>query len=174
MKYIKLTLTFFLFFVFLTNYTYASDPHFIDFAKVLNESIAGKKAQDDLRKKFDQENKKYIKLEKNIREEEKTLINQKKLITPEEYKNKVQALRKKVADLQKNKQKSLSNLSKSKNQAKAELLKTLNPIIKKYMEDNNIRVVLDKKSILLGDTTLEITKQVVDILNKELKSLNIK
>ncbi|MDC0473175.1 OmpH family outer membrane protein [Pelagibacteraceae bacterium] len=174
MKHLKIIFAVILFSTLSINFLQASDPHFIDFTKVLNQSIAGKKAQEDLRKKFDQENQKFTKIEKVIREEEKTLINQKKLITPEEYKKKVQALRKKVDSLQKNKQKSLNNLTKSKNNAKTQLLKSLNPIIKKYMEDNKIRVVLDKKSILLADTKLEITKQVIDILNKELKSLNIK
>ena len=40
------------------------------------------------------------------------------------------------------------------------------------MEDNKIRIVIDKKSILLGDTNLEITDQIISILNKELSSLN--
>ena len=42
------------------------------------------------------------------------------------------------------------------------------------MEKNKIRLVLDKKSILLGDTNLEITTQIIDILNKKVKSLNLK
>ena len=41
------------------------------------------------------------------------------------------------------------------------------------MEENKIRIVLDKKSVLLGDTTLEITSKIIDILNKELKSIKI-
>ena len=42
------------------------------------------------------------------------------------------------------------------------------------MEDNKIRLVLDKKAVLLGDNKLEITKEIIDVLNKELTSLNIK
>ena len=42
------------------------------------------------------------------------------------------------------------------------------------MEDNKIRLVLDKKSILLGDQNLEITSQIIDILNKKVTSLNLK
>ena len=38
---------------------------------------------------------------------------------------------------------------------------TSNPIIKKYMEENKIRIVLDKSSILLGDSTLDITDPVI-------------
>jgi len=41
------------------------------------------------------------------------------------------------------------------------------------MEENNIRLVLDKKSVILGDTTLEITDQIITILNKELPSIKI-
>ena len=41
------------------------------------------------------------------------------------------------------------------------------------MVDNKIRIVLDKKSVLMGDTNLEITDQIIAILNKELKSLKV-
>ena len=41
------------------------------------------------------------------------------------------------------------------------------------MEDNKIRLVIDKKNVLLGDSSLEITSQIIEILNKELKSLNL-
>ena len=53
------------------------------------------------------------------------------------------------------------------------LLKAVNPIIKQYMEENNIRIVLDKQSVLMGDKTLEITEQVITILNKEVSKLKI-
>ena len=41
------------------------------------------------------------------------------------------------------------------------------------MEDNNIRIVLDKQSVLMGDASLEITSQIIKILNKEVSSLKI-
>tara|TARA_B110000211_G_scaffold222535_1_gene271344 strand:- start:1178 stop:1306 length:129 start_codon:yes stop_codon:yes gene_type:complete len=41
------------------------------------------------------------------------------------------------------------------------------------MEDNNIRLILDKKSVVMGDTNLEITNQIIAILNKEVPSLKI-
>ena len=65
-------------------------------------------------------------------------------------------------------------MAKSRAAAKVELLNKLNPIMKKYMEENKIRVVLDKKNILLGDKSLEITSQIMEILNKEVKNITIK
>ena len=42
------------------------------------------------------------------------------------------------------------------------------------MNENNIKIVLDKKSILLADENLNITNNIMNILNKQLKSINLK
>ena len=36
-----------------------------------------------------------------------------------------------------------------------------------------IRIVMDKKNILLADETLDITKDIMTLLNKKLKSINL-
>ena len=53
------------------------------------------------------------------------------------------------------------------------MLKNLNPILGKYMKDNSISVVIDKKNVLMGDKKFEITSQIIEILNKEFKSINL-
>tara|TARA_B110000967_G_C18745308_1_gene489914 strand:- start:415 stop:945 length:531 start_codon:yes stop_codon:yes gene_type:complete len=153
--------------------SFAEIPHFIDFTKVLNNSKAGVGAQDRLKKKFETQAKKFDTQQAEIRKEESKIISQKKLITPEEYKKSVEKLRKRVADLQKNHQEALTDIGKSRSNAKKNLLTALSPIIRKYMEDNNIRLVFDKKSIILGDKTLEITDQIIAILNKKVLSIKI-
>lgn len=151
----------------------ADNPSFIDFTKVLNQSKSGAEAQNQLQKKFQSESKKFKKQEEDIKKKEAEIISKRKELPSDEYKKEVEKLRNKVADLQKNKQKSFNNIAKSRRDAKQSLLKFLNPIIKKYMEDNNIRVVLDKKTVILADSTLEITDQIIAILNKEVPSLKI-
>ena len=42
-----------------------------------------------------------------------------------------------------------------------------------YMKENNIKIIIDKKNVLLGDASLDITKKITELLNKELKSLNL-
>ena len=153
--------------------SFADSSYFIDFTKVLNSSKSGAQAQKKLQEKFKSESSKFDKLTKDIRKEESEIINQKKVLSPEEYQKKVKVLRKKVADLQKSKQNSFNSISKSRNDAKKELLKAVNPILKKYMEDNKIRLILDKETVVLGDSTLEITDQIIAILNKELPSVKI-
>ena len=149
----------------------ADNIYFIDFAKVLNSSKPGAEAQKSIKQKVQSENKKFTNLQNNIRKEESEIISQKSTLSPEEYKKKVQVLRNKVADLQKDKETSFNNITKTRSKAKNSLLKAVNPIIKKYMEDNNIQIVLNKKAVILGDTNLEITDKIISILNKELPSL---
>jgi len=160
--------------IFSFSNSFAEYPHFIDFSKVLNNSKAGADAQKKLKTKFESESKKYKKQEDDIRKEEANIISNKKILKTDEYQKKVQELRKKVADLQKNKKESLTDLSSSRSKAKQSLLTAVNPIIKEYMKVNKIRLVLDKKAILMGDTNLEITSQIIDILNKEVTTLNLK
>ena len=161
--------------IFLFNYSIslAENIHFIDFTSVLNKSKAGAQAQTELKKKFETASKKYNKEQAALRKEESEIISKKSSLTQEEYQKKVEVLRKKVSTLQKNKRASLKNLTSSRANARQELLKAINPIIKQYMEENNIRIVLDKQSVLMGDKTLEITEQVITILNKEVSKLKL-
>ena len=42
------------------------------------------------------------------------------------------------------------------------------------MAEKKIRIILDKSVVIAGDQSLDITAQVIDILNKKVKTLGIK
>ena len=67
----------------------------------------------------------------------------------------------------------MNTVAKQREKARNELLKNLNPIIKDYMKDKKIRMVIDKKSLLLADENLNITNDIIDLLNKKLKSIKL-
>ena len=156
------------------NYSLAEIPHFLDFKLILNESDAGKKAQNFLKNKLEKGLKNLASKEKKILDEEKKIIQQKKVISSEEYKKKVSELRNKVSSLQKERNTLLKEVSTQRNKARNHLLKNLNPIIKEYMQEKKIKMVVDKKSLLLADENLNITKDIMTILNKQLKSIDLK
>ena len=166
---------FYLSIIFLTIFTnlYAGETYFIDLSKVLNQSKAGAEFQNNLKKNIQNNSDNFKKTEDQIRRDEVDLISQKKLISNDEYEKKVKLLREKVAKLQNDKNKFFSDIAKSRDDAKKILIETLNPILKKYMEDNNIRVVLDKQSIILADAKLELTNIIIDLLNKNLSSIKL-
>ena len=165
-------------FIFTLNFTnltqvLANDVYFIDYAKVMNESKAGKKAQDNLKKILITSNKKFNETAKKLKEEEKKIVSQKNVLTKEDYKKKVEELRKKVFSLNKERDKSIRDIASKRKKAGDEMLKNLNPILGKYMKENNISVVIDKKNVLMGDKKYELTSMIIEILNKEFKSINL-
>ena len=78
-----------------------------------------------------------------------------------------------MTSLQKERNKLLNEVSQQRTKARNELLKNLNPILEDYMKDKKIRIILDKKSILLADENLNITNDIMQILNQKLKSLKL-
>ena len=159
--------------IFFQTNLFSQSAHFVDFKYILNESKAGKEAQTYLKNKLENGIKNLRNKEKTIQKEEEQIIKQKKLLSAEEYKKKVTKLREKVSSLQKERDKLLDGVSKQRSKARAELLKNLNPVIKDYMNEKKIRMVLDKKSILLADENLDITKEITNLLNKRLKTIKL-
>ena len=170
---LKKILYFFIIFIFFQTTLRADNAFYLDFKYILNESNAGKKAQVFLKDRLSNGIKKLQETEKKIQAEEKEIIKQKKIISADEYKKKVTSLRNKVSSLQKERNQLLDSVAKQRSKARSELLKNLNPIIKEYMKEKKIRMVLDKKSLLLADENLDITKDIMGILNKKLKSIKL-
>ena len=162
-----------IFFTFHSNLN-SDVPYFVDFKYILNESKAGKEAQTYLKKKLTNGIKQLKDKEKAIQKAEKKIIEQKNLLAAEEYKKKVTDLRNQVASLQKERNNLLESVAKQRTKAKSELLKNLNPIIQDYMKEKKIRMVIDKKGILLADENLDLTEEIIELLNKKLKSIKLK
>ena len=172
MRYFKLFSIIFAFTILTVN-SKADTPYFLDFKYILNESEAGKKAQTFLKNKLETGIKNLKDKEKKIQEEEKKIIAQKKVISSEEYKKQVENLRSKVKALQKQRNNLIETVAKQRSKARNELLKNLNPIIKDYMKEKKIRMVVDKKSLLLADENLNITDDIINLLNKKIKSIKL-
>ena len=155
------------------NLAHSNDVHFINLKKVLNESKAGSDAQSKLLKEFESKDKKFKGESDALKKQETELITQKKTLSSEDYKKKVSALRKKNADFQKRRRTASGDFVKKKNNARNELLKALNPILQKYMDDNNITMILNEKNVILANSKVDLTSKIIELLNKELKSIKL-
>ena len=174
MNFLKKIVFLIFFFTSSNQVLYAESPHFLDFKFILNESTAGKKAQTFLKNKLEKGIKNIKNKQKEIQEEEKKIIQKKKIISAEEYEKNVKQLRNKVSSLQKERNQLLETVAQQRQKARKVLLDNLNPIIKNYMKEKKIRMVVDKKSLLLADEALDITQDIISILNTKLKSINLK
>ena len=78
MNFFKKILFLIFFFTSTSQVLYADSPYFLDFKLILNESIAGKKAQTFLKNKLENGIKNIQNKQKKIQEEEKMIIQKKK------------------------------------------------------------------------------------------------
>ncbi len=162
---------------FLIISTYASAEQKIvvlDMKYVLNNSTAGKGAQDFLKKTFEDNAKKFTEIEKALKKEEMDLLEKKTILSKEEYTKQSDELRKKVIDYQSQRRSSLDKLGKQRADSRKMLLETVNPIIDQYINENDISLVLYKKNMVGGLNQYDITNTIVESLNKKLPSLNLK
>ena len=145
----------------------------LDLKFVLNNSKAGKGAQDYLKKSFEENQKKFTKMEKDLKKEEIDLLEKKTILTKEEYNDKTDSLRKKVIDYQSQRRASLDKLTTQRAKSREILLKKLDPIIDAYIKENNISIIIDKKNSLGVNPEHDITQIVIKKLDKELPTLDL-
>ena len=102
------------------------------------------------------------------------LISKKSILTKEEYAKKATELRKKVMKYQSDSRAALEKIANLRAEARAKLIKELDPILENYIKENSISIILDKKNIVKGNTELNITNLIVEKLNQKVPSLNLK
>ena len=146
---------------------------YLDMTFVLNKSKAGEGAQIFLKKTFEENQKKFIIQENELKNEESNLLGKKNVLTKEEYKKNSEDLRKKVLDYQNERRTFLDKIAKQRSESRQILLQKIDPILKTYSRENDITLVIDKKFILSGNTDLDITEIIVEKLNKEFPSLDL-
>ena len=146
---------------------------YLDMKFILNNSKAGKGAQDLLHKSFQENQKKFLDKENALKKEESDLLTQKTILTKEEYQKKSDNLRKKVIDYQSQRRASLDKITAQSAEARQKLIAKLDPILQAYIEENDISLVIDRKNVVMGNTNLDITDIIIKKLNKEFPSLSI-
>ena len=147
---------------------------FIDMDKILSTSKSGSsilKQLTDLNNK----NSKFLKDEKKkFQEKETKLIAQKNILSETDFKDKVNELKSEIKSYNQNRNKILSDFNKLKVDNTNYLLKLINPILVKFSDDKGIAIILQKKDLVVAKTQLDITDEVIKIVNTEVKEFKIK
>ena len=146
----------------------------LDLKYVLNESKAGKSAQDYLKKTYNDNMEKFKQIEEKLKKEEADLLTKKTVLSKEEYTKKSDTLRKKVIDYRSQRRAAMDKVTTLRAESRATLIKSIEPILETYIKENNISVVIKKVSTLGGTPKNDITKIIVEKLNKVLPSLDLK
>ena len=171
----KFFLPLFLFF-FIINSSVISDQKivFVDMDRLVSVSKPGSSIFKQL-KDIDNKNLNFLKNEeKKFKEKDKKLIAQKNIITEADFTNKVDKLKSEINNYNHDRNKMIEEFNKLKVENTNNLLKQINPILKKYSTENEISIILQKKYLIIGKKELDITDEIITIINDEIKEFKIK
>jgi Skp family chaperone for outer membrane proteins len=144
---------------------------FLDLQFIFNNTLAGKSIKLEVKKYQDEVIKELANSEKLLLEEESKIIAQKNILQPEEFKNKQSQLQKKVITYRKTRSEKNKLLNQKKQKANSILMGLLRELLLDYSKENSISLVIDKKNIILGRSSLEITSDLVKLLDKKVKKI---
>ena len=56
----------------------------------------------------------------------------------------------------------------------SKILKIINVILSDYATENEVSLIIDKKHVVIGKSQLDVTKDIMIILNNKVKKVEIK
>ena len=159
-----------IFLFFLSSNVFAENKvGYVDLEFILSNTNAGKilfeKLELDETKKI-----KELKLkEENLKNEENKILASKNIISEDTLRVNIDNFKKKLQNYKSIKKTELDNLKKIRNDEILKFLNEINPIIKQYMTDNQISIIIDKKNIYIADKKFDFTNNLIELINKKIK-----
>ena len=142
---------------------------FIDLDFVIENTNIGKGILKELNDLNSQNIKKLKLREEELKLKEQQIKKKQNIISENEYSKEVNLLKDKIKKFRNEKNMMVSNFNKEKNQKIKKLFDQMNPIIQNYMDQNSIDILLDRKNVYIGNVGSDITKNVIDEINKNIK-----
>ena len=62
----------------------------------------------------------------------------------------------------------IQNLNQFKKKELDNVFDQITPIIKTYMDENSIMIIMDSKNIFMGKTEIDLTDKLLNIINQKL------
>tara|TARA_B100001758_G_C18259894_1_gene530475 strand:- start:312 stop:836 length:525 start_codon:yes stop_codon:yes gene_type:complete len=171
MYYIKYLVLVIIFILLQNSNLFAEKIVYLNIEKIMKTSKAGKSIIKKINQTNEDNLKKFKKIEENLKNDEQDLISKKNILNEEEFKKKFDLLKKKINDYKILRQNSIQDITSKRRKASSEFFKKINPILGKYATENDISFILQKKNIIMGKTELDITDDVLKIIDKEVSKI---
>jgi len=157
----------------ITNSFAESKVVYIDMNKILNESKVGAFVEKELTKLHETKLEGFKKTEEDLKKKEIDLVSKRNILARNEFDAKVKLLNEDAQKYQAERREWFDEIAAKRNVARAEVLKSLDPIITDYFEQNQISLILYKRNIAIANNELDITDAIIDELNKKLPSIKL-
>ena len=146
----------------------------VDFRGVLSKSEAARNIRSVVDEKRQELRKYFLEVENSLRDEQKDLSKKRSIVTAEAFEKRARKLKEKAQSAQKLAQTSNQKLKKSFDQAMDKVQKELLRIVAEVAEETGVGVVLFRSAIVIAVKKLDISKEVLQRLNKKLPEVKVR
>ncbi len=140
---------------------------YLDIDFVLSNTNVGKKVFLKLKENEDLKFNEFNIEEKKLKEEENKILASKNIISKDQLNENIKNFQDKLKKYKNSKSQEIDSLKKIRNKEILELLNLINPKIEKYMKENSISILIDKKNIFIADKNYDITNDLIKLINRE-------
>ena len=147
---------------------------YLDIDFILSNTLVGKSLLNSLKKEEELKINKFKNSDEEFKNEEKKILAKKKLISNDEFNKEIKILQIKFQEYRNNKVKEIDALKKKRNNNIVNLLNLINPIIEKYMAENSIYMLIDKKNVFIASKNFDITNKLIELIDNQIKTIEIK
>ena len=164
-----------IFFSLTINFLKADEKVFyIDIDYLMTNTVAGKELLNKLKKEEELKIDKFKLNDDNFKIEEKKILAKKNLISKEELNNELKTLQIKFQKYRTEKIIEIDELKTKRKKNIVTFLSLINPIIEKYMTDNSIYMLIDKKNVFIANKDYDITNNLIELIDNQIKNVEIK
>jgi len=157
------------------NYLKAQEKvSYIDIDYILATSIAGKSLLNKLKEEEELKINIFKSKDEDFKQKESKILAKKNLISKEEINKELKSLQIEFNEYRKDKAKQIQELKTKRKRNIVNFISLLNPIIEKYMSDNSIYMVIDKKNVFIAKKDYDITNNLIELINNQIKNIEIK
>ncbi len=142
---------------------------FLDVNYIVNKSKPAISIINKIEKQREKETKNLKKIENQLKKKNDEIVKSKNLLSEKELKEKISALRKEAKTFEQTKIKKINEINKKRATELNNFLQLIRPVIAEYMKENSISMIIDKKNLFMGESKKDITKDILDLVNKKIK-----
>ncbi len=150
----------------LDNFIFANDKIvYLNVNYVFNNSVSGNKANTSIEKKIKILENNLNQFKKDVDIKKDKLIKQKNILSETDYNEKFTEIDDEIKEFNKKVEIQKKEINNLRREVRSNFSKELRKILNDYSTKNSIDIIIKKEDILLGSKKLDITDEILKIIN---------
>ena len=145
---------------------------YIDMNRIVNDSVVGKKIKEVIMSDRKKLNDKHSNLEKKLEKQKNEILAKKNILSDEEFKNEVGKHQESVSKYQLQRKQDLEKMSQKNIKLSRDFMIKVDKIVIEYSKKNSIDLLLKKDALIVSNSSLDITNDILTEVNKNIKKID--